>query len=100
MLIPLYSSQRHSRADSLLDSPLHQAVCDNERGDGVENLVPRAAHDVPEALADEGGHGSLSVRAESIGHDALAGSAATLVGVTPAANVPSVFVPCQPESIL
>jgi hypothetical protein len=85
---------------SLLNSPLHQTVCDNEWGDGVEDLVPRPAHDVPEALADEGGHGSLSVRAEGIGHDALAGSAAALVGVAPAANVPSILFPCQPVSIL
>jgi hypothetical protein len=75
---------------SLLDGPLHQSVCGNERRDGVENLVPRSAHDVPEALGDEGCHGSLSVGAEGVGHDALAGSAASLVGVTPGANVPSV----------
>lgn len=69
--------------NSLLDSPLHGAVCDGQRWDEVEDLVPRAAHDVPEALADEGGHGALTVGAQCVGDDALSGSATTLVGVTP-----------------
>lgn len=69
--------------DSPLNSPLHGAVCDDERGNKVEDLVPRAANDVPEALCEKVGHGSLSVRAEGVGNDALARAAAALVRVTP-----------------
>jgi hypothetical protein len=69
--------------NSLLDSPLHSAVCDGQRWDEVEDLVPRAAHDVPEALADEGGHGALTVGAQCVRDDALSGSATALVRVTP-----------------
>jgi len=67
----------------LLNSPLHATVRNQERWDCVKHLVPRPAHDVPEALADEGGHGALSVRGERVRHDALAGAAAAFVGVTP-----------------
>ena len=76
--------------DSPLNSPLHSGVSSNHRGNEVEDLVARAAHDVPEALADEGGHGTLPVGAERVRDDALAGSAAALIGVAPGANVPSV----------
>lgn len=72
-----------------LDRPLHGGVSGNERGDEVQDLVPRAAHDVPEALADEVRHGALSVGAERVGDCALAGSATALIGVAPGANVPS-----------
>lgn len=84
------SSARELRQDSPLNGPLHRGVSNNQRGDEVEDLVPRAAHNVPEALADEGGHGSLSVGAERVGDYALAGSATALIGVAPGADVPSV----------
>ena len=73
----------HHITDSPLDGPLHSGVSGNHRGDEVQDLVPRAAHDVPEALANEGGHGALTVGAQCVGDDALSGSATALVGVTP-----------------
>lgn len=76
--------------DSPLNSPLHSGVSGNHRGNEVEDLVARAAHDVPEALADEGGHGTLPVGAERVRDYALARSATALIGVAPGANVPSV----------
>ena len=75
--------------DSPLNRPLHCGVSGNKRGNKVQDLVPRAAHDVPEALADESRHGALSVGAERVGDYALAGSATALIGVAPGANVPS-----------
>lgn len=71
------------KQDSLLDGPLHSGVRNQEGWDSVEDLIPRAAHDVPETFADESGHGALSVGAHGVGHDALAGSAAALIWVAP-----------------
>jgi hypothetical protein len=88
-LIP-WNSHHHCCYYSLLNSPLHDSVRNNERWNRVQDLVPRSAHDVPEALADEGGHGSLSVRAERVGYHAFAGTATALVWVSPGADVPSV----------
>lgn len=82
-----------------LNSPLHSAVCDDKRRNEEKDLVSRAADNVPEALVDEGGHGALSVGAQSIGNDALARSTAALVGVTPGTDVPSVYQ-CQPRCVL
>jgi hypothetical protein len=80
----------HHIIDSPLDGPLHSGVSGNHRGNEVQDLVPRAAHNVPEALVDEGSHGTLPVGAERVRDDTLAGSAAALIGVAPRANVPSV----------
>ena len=83
-------SARIPQRDSPLDRPLHSGVSANQRGNEEQDLVPRAAHDVPETLADESCHGTLPVGAERVGDDALAGSATALIGVAPGANVPSV----------
>lgn len=69
--------------DSPLNCPLHSSVRDGERGNEVEDLVLRSAHDVPEALAEEVGHGALAVGAQSVGDDALARTATALVWITP-----------------
>jgi hypothetical protein len=75
---------------SLLNCPLHDSVRDEKRRDGVKHLVPRPAHDVPEALGDEIRHGALSVGAQDVRCDAFAGTAAAFVRVAPGADVPSV----------
>lgn len=93
-LVPAIVSHSRPRSclifDSPLDSPLHGAVCNDQRWDEEEDLVPRAAQDVPETLGEEVGHGSLSVGAQGVGDDILAGTAAALIWVAPATNVPSV----------
>ena len=89
LALPHRRASRHI-TDSPLDGPLHSGVSGNQRGNEVQDLVPRAAHDIPEALVDEGSHGTLPVGAERVGDDTLAGTAAALIGVAPGANVPSV----------
>jgi hypothetical protein len=77
---------------SLLNGPVHHGICGDERRNREKDLVPRAAHDVPEALCDESGHGALAVGRQRVRHDALARATAAFVGVTPAANVPSACI--------
>lgn len=68
---------------------MHSPIRGNKRRNREQDLVSRAAHDIPEALADEGGHGALAVGRQGVCGDAFAGTAAAFVGVAPAADVPS-----------
>jgi hypothetical protein len=76
-------------AHSPLNSPLHSAVRQDKRRHNIQDLVANATGRVPHALGEEAGEGALAVRRQAVRHDALSGLAAALVGVAPAANVPS-----------
>jgi hypothetical protein len=73
-----------------VNSPLHSRVREDKRRHEVKDLVPAPPHRVPEALREGVGEGSLSVRAQGVGGDALSGLAAAFIWVAPAADVPSV----------
>jgi hypothetical protein len=59
-----------------LNSPVHCSVGGNEGRNNVEDLVPEAAERVEDGGVSSAGEGSLTVRGDSVGSDAL-GSWAT-----------------------
>lgn len=61
-----------------LDSPVHHAVGDDERGDNVENLVAEATESVEDGGVEGTGEGPLAVGREGVGRNALGGRAACI----------------------
>lgn len=58
-----------------LNGPVHGGVCDNEGGNNVENLVAETAEDVEDGSVTSTGEGTLTVRGQRVGSDALGGRA-------------------------
>lgn len=69
-------SKRLLRAFLPLNGPVHGDVCDNEGGSNVKNLVAETTEDVEDSSVGGTGHGTLTVRGQRVGGDAL-GSRAT-----------------------
>ena len=58
-----------------LDSPVHGSVGNDEGRNNVENLVAETAEGVEDGSVESTGKGTLAVRGQSVGGDALGGRA-------------------------
>jgi len=75
-----------SRVCLPLNSPVHGGVCDNEGGNNVENLVTETAEDVEDGSVASTGKGTLTVRGQRVGSDALGGRATCTTDISDAPN--------------